>query len=587
MKRLLRVYVTDIRVSIVLLFIIFYLLETIPFDPDAIYWLNFQPVIEIGNIKLGQLYISGRSYYLGLGVWLIPPFIYNLYKKRLKEIAILLVAFCIPMFIHGTSISYDLVDYKMNIEKYLEPRTEKDKLGWLLLGRDKQVISGIYSKRPIRFECNRAVVEIDNNWDVSISGNDITIIPDTNQHDYKGTSYVYIDTLGKLVIPKVFQSASSFNDYGVAVCKDSFYGMIDTSGKEVLPFDYDEISPDPEGMDNYYWLEKDMQRGLFCDSTRSILLSNCSEMYFWNRTEDSCVFTKNGKDSLLVLSTRIKIPWVQEKQDSFYIGDYNALDLALSSLKQNANTIRGIIMNNHDSLSKFQNITNYLYYDSWGNSYMDISNHWINQLSKDSSNMLYNAFQIENKLYNEWWKYHEYTFSTIHKLQDTDTYYDTIEILNLHKILRLVYSYWLVFNDQPRSDQDTLQGKQVEFSTWNDSIVNYYNDLLKIQGFSPMAIRHIHNEMLAWKQLIEYKINLLNKIHDGGCPLAIKQLLNNETRDLLLLQMEHMQRFCLDVTRYMSECQNNSRSTIIESWLQLSMPNVEFKDTLNRYERIL
>lgn len=113
MKRLLRVYATDIRVSIVLLFIIFYLLETIPFDPDAIYWLNFQPVIEIGNIKLGQLYISGRSYYLGLGVWLIPPFIYNLYKRRLKEIAILLVAFCIPMFLYNTNIDLEDVMYKL------------------------------------------------------------------------------------------------------------------------------------------------------------------------------------------------------------------------------------------------------------------------------------------------------------------------------------------------------------------------------------------------------------------------------------------------------------------------------------------
>ena len=113
MKRLLRVYVTDVRVSIVLLFIEFYLLETMPLDPDATYWLNSQPVIEIGNITLGQLYVGLRSYYLGFGIWFIPPFIYNLYKKRLKEIAILLVAFCIPMFSFNTNIDLEDVMCKL------------------------------------------------------------------------------------------------------------------------------------------------------------------------------------------------------------------------------------------------------------------------------------------------------------------------------------------------------------------------------------------------------------------------------------------------------------------------------------------
>ena len=581
MKRILLTCLDDVKISIISLFMIFYLFNTIPFDPNAIYWLNFKPVIKFGDFELGQLYINGRSFYLGLGIWLIPSFIYQLYKKKWKDLGMLLVAFCIPMFIHGTSISYDLVDYKMNIEKYLEPRTKKDKLGWLLLDRDKQVVSRIYSKRPIRFRHDRAVVEIDNNWDVSISGNDITIIPDTNRHTYKGISYVYIDTLGKLVTPKVFQSASSFNNYGVAVCRDSFYGIIDTSGREILPFEYDEISPDPEGMNNYYWLEKDMQHGLFCDSTLSILLSDCSKIYYWNRTEDSCVFTKNGKDSLLLLPTRTKLPFEWHKLKQLLYGeDTTLIDTIMFSLKQNVNTIREIIINQQDTLPKFQIISDYLYYDHWGDSYMNISNHWRNQFLQDSNNTLSTDFQIENKLYNEWWKFHEHTFSTIHKLQNTDNYYDIIEKLNLQKILRLVYSYLLLFNEETNLDVTSTINKQVEFSNWNDSIIACYNDLVQVQGFSPMAIRHINNERHKWEQLIEYNFNILNKINKGDCMLKLKRLLNNETKDLLLLQMEHMRQFYLDVTNYMSEYQNNSRSTVIDSWLQLPMPNIEIKDTL-------
>ena len=211
---------------------------------------------------------------------------------------------------------------------------------------------------------------------------------------------------------------------------------------------------------------------------------------------------------------------------------------------------------------------------------MNTSNHWRDQFLQDSNNFLSVDFQIENKLYNEWWKFHEYTFSTIHKLQNSETYYNTIEELNLQKILRLVYSYLLLFNEETNLDVTSTINKQVEFSSWNDSIITCYNDLVQVQGLSPMAIRHINNERHKWKQLIEYRFNILNNINNGGYMLKLKRLLNNETMDLLLLQMEHMRQFYLDVANYMSEYQNNSRSTVIDSWLQLPMPNIEIKDTL-------
>ena len=220
MKRLRFAYLNDIRIPIIWVFTIFFLLDSW-IRPDGCYWLNSKPVIQFGDFTLGQLYVNGGLYYPCLGIWIILPFIYCLYKKKWKDVGMLLAAFCIPMFIRGTSISYDLVDYKMNIGKHLEPRSKKDKLGWLLLDSDKQVIPGIYSLYPIHFNHNRAIVEINNNWTTSISGNDVTIIPDTNRHTYKGISYVYIDTLGKLVYPRKFQEIKPFYEHGFIIGKST------------------------------------------------------------------------------------------------------------------------------------------------------------------------------------------------------------------------------------------------------------------------------------------------------------------------------------------------------------------------------
>lgn len=498
-----------------------------------------------------------------------------LVQKKWKDVGMLLAAFCIPMFIRGTSISYDLVDYKMNIGKHLEPRSKKDKLGWLLLDSDKQVIPGIYSLYPIHFNHNRAIVEINNNWTTSISGNDVTIIPDTNRHTYKGISYVYIDTLGKLVYPRKFQEIKPFYEHGFIICKDTFYGVIDTRGKEILPFEHDDISTeDLDGVYGYHLLKKNMQYGLFCDSTLSILLSDCSCIEFWMRDMDSCIFTKNGKDSLLVLSTRTKTPFEWHKHELQFEWNIELIDTITFSLKHNVNTIREIIINQQDTLPKFQIISDYLYYDHWGDSYMNISNHWRDQFSQDSNNFLSVDFQIENKLYNEWWKFHEHTFSTIHKLQNSDNCYDIIEKLNLQKILRLIYSYLLLFNEETNLDVTSTINKQVEFSNWNDSIIACYNDLVQVQGFSPIAIRHINNEISAWKQLIDHKINLLNEVRNGKYPSRLKQLLNDELKDFLLIQLKQMKLLYSDILYYMNNHQTDQNNWIANTWKQYPL-NIE------------
>ena len=574
MKRLRFAYLNDIRIPIIWVFTIFFLLDS-RIRPDGCYWLNSKPVIQFGDFTLGQLYVNGGLYYPCLGIWIILPFIYCLYKKKWKDVGMLLAAFCIPMFIRGTSISYDLVDYKMNIGKHLEPRSKKDKLGWLLLDSDKQVIPGIYSLYPIHFNHNRAIVEINNNWTTSISGNDVTIIPDTNRHTYKGISYVYIDTLGKLVYPRKFQEIKPFYEHGFIICKDTFYGVIDTRGKEILPFEHDDISTeDLDGVYGYHLLKKNMQYGLFCDSTLSILLSDCSCIEFWMRDMDSCIFTKNGKDSLLVLSTRTKTPFEWHKHELQFEWNIELIDTITFSLKHNVNTIREIIINQQDTLPKFQIISDYLYYDHWGDSYMNISNHWRDQFSQDSNNFLSVDFQIENKLYNEWWKFHEHTFSTIHKLQNSDNCYDIIEKLNLQKILRLIYSYLLLFNEETNLDVTSTINKQVEFSNWNDSIIACYNDLVQVQGFSPIAIRHINNEISAWKQLIDHKINLLNEVRNGKYPSRLKQLLNDELKDFLLIQLKQMKLLYSDILYYMNNHQTDQNNWIANTWKQYPL-NIE------------
>ena len=287
------------------------------------------------------------------------------------------------------------------------------------------------------------------------------------------------------------------------------------------------------------------------------------------------MFTKNGKDSLLLLPTRTKLPFEWHKLKQLRYGeDTTLIDTIMFSLKQNVNTIREIIINEQDTLPKFQIISDYLYYDHWGDSYMNTSNHWRDQFSQDSNNFLSVDFQIENKLYNEWWKFHEHTFSTIHKLQNTDNYYDIIEKLNLQKILRLVYSYLLLFNEETNLDVPSTINKQVEFSNWNDSIIACYNDLVQVQGFSPMAIRHINNEISAWKQLIDHKINLLNEVRNGNYPSRLKQLLNDELKDFLLIQLKQMKLLYSDILYYMNNHQTDQNNWIANTWKQYPL-NIE------------
>ena len=116
--------------------------------------------------------------------------------------------------------------------------------------------------------------------------------------------------------------------------------------------------------------------------------------------------------------------------------------------------------------------------------------------------------------------------------------------------------------------------KQVEFSNWNDSIIACYNDLVQVQGFSPMAIRHINNEISAWKQLIDHKINLLNEVRNGNYPSRLKQLLNDELKDFLLIQLKQMKLLYSDILYYMNNHQTDQNNWIANTWKQYPL-NIE------------
>lgn len=570
MKRIIFTYLNDIRASIILLFINFYLFVAFyPYDFfDILPFTHRSQCIRSENIfPLEQVYknLFESTYYLRLGIWIIPPFIYSLYKKKWKKVGILLLVFCIPIF--RTEISYKTIDYANNRKKNLAPciNTKRDKLAWRLMDCNKNIISGIYSLSPICFYHNKAAIGIRNNWKICISNNDITITPDSNRHIRKGISFIYIDTKGKLALPKIFQYASPFNKHGLAICCDSFYGIIDTSGKEIVPFDYDEITPCSNSyrpQENYHLLRKDMKYSLFCDLTHSIILDDCSNIHLYS---DRGSFTKNGKDSILILYTKMKFPHIHKQEDEHYPQptNYPLLNIK-SSLKRNSNIIRKILINQQDFQTKVQNISDHLYDET---QYTELSNYLRSH--SDSTNTLFYTFQTENKLYNKWWKYHEHMFSMIHLERYN---------LNVQKILRLVYTYNLCDKEQSQYTPDSIMNKRSDFFNWNDSIVNCYNNLIQMPYFSPLAIRHIHNEMAAWQQLIDYKINLLNEVKNGDYPSRLKHLLNDEIKDFLLIQLKQMKLLHSDILYHTNNSQSNQNNWITHTWQKYPL-NIEIDST--------
>lgn len=68
---------------------------------------------------------------------------------------------------------------------------------------------------------------------------------------YKNGKFGYMDKLGKVTIPYLYESAGDFNDGLAVVSKNNKYGAIDQKGKTVVPFKYNWLDDYSEGLATY------------------------------------------------------------------------------------------------------------------------------------------------------------------------------------------------------------------------------------------------------------------------------------------------------------------------------------------------
>ena len=60
--------------------------------------------------------------------------------------------------------------------------------------------------------------------------------------------YLFIDKTGKDIIPFIYENVRSFNEGLCGIEKDGKYGFIDKTGKEVIPFIYNEVGDFSQGL---------------------------------------------------------------------------------------------------------------------------------------------------------------------------------------------------------------------------------------------------------------------------------------------------------------------------------------------------
>lgn len=68
---------------------------------------------------------------------------------------------------------------------------------------------------------------------------------------YKNGKFGYMDKLGKVTIPYLYQTAGDFNDGLAVVSKNNKYGVIDQKGEIVVPFKYNWLDDYSEGLAMY------------------------------------------------------------------------------------------------------------------------------------------------------------------------------------------------------------------------------------------------------------------------------------------------------------------------------------------------
>ena len=119
----------------------------------------------------------------------------------------------------------------------------------------------------------------------------------------KDEKYGYVDTSGKVMIPFEYDGVGSFNEGLAAVEKDGKYGYIDTSGKVIVTFEYDGAENFSEG---FAAVEKDDMWGFIDAIGNVITLLEYDKV--WSFNEGRAAVWKGRKLGFISASGKVVIP---------------------------------------------------------------------------------------------------------------------------------------------------------------------------------------------------------------------------------------------------------------------------------------
>ena len=98
---------------------------------------------------------------------------------------------------------------------------------------------------------------------------------------YKDGKYGYMNKVGKMTIPYLYQSAGDFNDGLAVVSKNDKFGAIDKTGKTVVPFKFNWLDDYSEGLARYNTStlgDEDSKTGFVDTSGKTVISAKWDEV---------------------------------------------------------------------------------------------------------------------------------------------------------------------------------------------------------------------------------------------------------------------------------------------------------------------
>ncbi|HFK5505736.1 WG repeat-containing protein [Elizabethkingia anophelis] len=157
------------------------------------------------------------------------------------------------------------------------------------------------------------VAEQQNNWEnffsykIKINNEDkIYIVYQLNEN----SGYGMVNESGKLMLPFVYDELELFNNQYFIAVKDDKYGVIDMEGKELYPFEYTSISRvNSENIPLYIFTEKD--RAKLIDVNKKVYLSyEAIEQVFYDENK---FIIKKGKYGVVSRQNKIIVPFIYDQ----------------------------------------------------------------------------------------------------------------------------------------------------------------------------------------------------------------------------------------------------------------------------------